>query len=65
MQDPASDAATRLVTHEAVCAERYGNLVRLVEATTRAVARLEALIVVVQRCSELHHQKTFRTEQDA
>jgi hypothetical protein len=47
MQDPTGDPAARLVTHEAVCAERYGNLVRLIEATTRRVARLEALIVVV------------------
>jgi hypothetical protein len=47
MQNPDSDPAARLNTHEAVCAERYGNLVRLIEATTRRVGRLEVLIVVV------------------
>lgn len=36
-----------LQTHEAVCAERYANLLDLLEATTRRVGRLEVLIVVV------------------
>lgn len=46
MQDPVETAA-RLDTHEAVCAERYGNLVRLLGATTRRVGRLEVFVVVV------------------
>lgn len=41
-QDVAS-----LHVHEAVCAERYTNILRLLEATTRRVARLEVLVVVV------------------
>lgn len=36
-----------LRVHEAVCAERYGNILRLLESTTRRVARLEILVVVV------------------
>ncbi|HYM01360.1 MAG TPA: hypothetical protein VET85_00360 [Stellaceae bacterium] len=46
MEHPVETAA-HLATHEAVCAERYGNLVRLLEATTRRVARLEILVVAV------------------
>ena len=42
-----SETSTRLEVHEAVCAERYGNLVRLIEATTRRVGRLEGLVVLV------------------
>ncbi len=45
--DHLSETAAHLATHEAVCAERYGNLVRLLEATTRRVARLEVLVVAV------------------
>jgi hypothetical protein len=41
------DTSARLSTHEAVCAERYGNLVRLIEATTQRVGRLELLVVIV------------------
>jgi hypothetical protein len=36
-----------LRTHEAVCAERYANLLSLLEATTKRVGRLEVLIVIV------------------
>ncbi len=43
----AADTAARLDTHEAVCAERYGNLVRLIEATAHRVGRLEVLVVIV------------------
>lgn len=60
MNDPDSFAAatgnasrrpekgvTALRTHEAVCAERYANLLTLLESTTRRVGRLEVLIVIV------------------
>ena len=50
MRQPSSDpgdTSTRLDVHEAVCAERYGNLVRLIEATARRVGRLEVLVVIV------------------
>ncbi len=46
METPFETAA-HLERHEAVCAERYGHLVRLIEATTRRVGRLEALVVTV------------------
>jgi hypothetical protein len=36
-----------LRTHEAVCAERYANLLALLESTTRRVGRLEILVVIV------------------
>lgn len=36
-----------LRAHEAVCAERYANILRLLESTTRRVARLEVLVVIV------------------
>ena len=39
--------AVRADTHEAVCAERYGNLVRLIEGTAQRVGRLEVLVVIV------------------
>ncbi len=45
--DHPLETAAHLATHEAVCAERYGNLVRLLEATTRRVGRLEVLVVAV------------------
>lgn len=38
---------TQLRLHEAVCAERYANLLSLLESTTRRVGRLEVLIVIV------------------
>jgi hypothetical protein len=47
---PASRAdkgAAALRTHEAVCAERYANLLTLLESTTRRVGRLEVLVVIV------------------
>lgn len=47
MPETSADTAARLDTHEAVCAERYGNLVRLIEATTRRVGRLEVLVVII------------------
>ena len=50
MRQPISDpgdTSSRLDVHEAVCAERYGNLVRLIEATTRRVGRLEVMVVIV------------------
>ncbi len=46
MPDPF-DSSARLDIHEAVCAERYGNLVRLIESTARRVGRLEVLVVIV------------------
>ncbi|HEX4111540.1 MAG TPA: hypothetical protein VH020_03310 [Stellaceae bacterium] len=39
--------ADPLRTHEAVCAERYANLLSLLESTTLRVGRLEILIVIV------------------
>jgi uncharacterized membrane protein len=36
-----------LSAHEAVCAERYGNLLALLESTIVRVGRLEVLIVIV------------------
>lgn len=39
--------ATPLRLHEAVCAERYANLLALLESTTRRVGRLEVLVVIV------------------
>jgi hypothetical protein len=47
MPDSATEPSARLDTHEAVCAERYGNLVRLIETTTHRVGRLEVLVVIV------------------
>lgn len=44
---PADDSVAPLRVHEAVCAERYANILRLLESTTRRVARLEVLVVVV------------------
>jgi hypothetical protein len=43
----AEATANGLQTHEAVCAERYANLLNLLESTTRRVGRLEVLIVIV------------------
>jgi hypothetical protein len=40
-------SAAALRTHEAVCAERYGNLLTLLESTMRRVGRLEVLVVIV------------------
>ena len=47
MPDSAPETSARLDTHEAVCAERYGNLVRLIEGTAHRVGRLEVLVVIV------------------
>jgi hypothetical protein len=43
----ADKGSSALRTHEAVCAERYTNLLTLLEATMRRVGRLEVLIVIV------------------
>ncbi|MGH6988824.1 MAG: hypothetical protein ACREFD_17350 [Stellaceae bacterium] len=45
--DRGTQRATALRTHEAVCAERYGNLLSLLESTIVRVARLELLVVIV------------------
>lgn len=42
-----ADKAAALRTHEAVCAERYANLLTLLESTMRRVGRLEVLVVIV------------------
>jgi hypothetical protein len=42
-----SRGAARLATHEAVCAERYANLLSLLESTIVRVGRLEVLVVIV------------------
>ncbi|MGH6982431.1 MAG: hypothetical protein ACREFC_14615 [Stellaceae bacterium] len=42
-----ADKAAELRTHEAVCAERYANLLALLESTMRRVGRLEVLVVIV------------------
>ena len=42
-----ADKAAALRAHEAVCAERYANLLDLLESTTRRVGRLEVLVVIV------------------
>ena len=36
-----------LRTHEAVCAERYANLLTALQSTMRRVGRLEVLVVIV------------------
>ncbi len=36
-----------LHTHEAVCAERYANIMTLLELTMRRVGRLETLVIIV------------------
>ncbi|HXE17643.1 MAG TPA: hypothetical protein VN632_10465 [Stellaceae bacterium] len=42
-----ADKTATLHTHEAVCAERYANLLTLLESTMRRVGRLEVLVVIV------------------
>lgn len=44
---PPDHGVGSLRVHEAVCAERYANILRLLESTTRRVARLEVLVVIV------------------
>jgi hypothetical protein len=44
---PGLKAASRLDTHEAVCAERYGNLLAMLKSTANRVGRLESLVWVV------------------
>jgi hypothetical protein len=44
-RDPLLHAGLR--THEAVCAERYANLLSLLESTMMRVGRLEVLVVIV------------------
>jgi hypothetical protein len=44
---PSEEDGPSLRVHEAVCAERYVNILRLLESTTRRVARLEVLVVIV------------------
>ena len=40
--DPIAEA--RLSVHEAVCAERYGNLLAMLTSTVNRVGRLESLV---------------------
>ena len=42
-----ASSASALRTHEAVCAERYANILTLLESTMRRVGRLEILVVIV------------------
>jgi hypothetical protein len=42
-----TNGAAALRTHEAVCAERYANLLSLLESTIVRVGRLELLVVIV------------------
>jgi hypothetical protein len=44
---PSDHDVPSLRVHEAVCAERYANILRLLESTIRRVARLEVLVVIV------------------
>ncbi len=43
----ADKSTTPLRLHEAVCAERYANLLTMLESTMRRVGRLEVLVVIV------------------
>jgi hypothetical protein len=43
----ATRTAAGLQTHEAVCAERYGNILQLLHSTSHRVGRLETLVVIV------------------
>jgi hypothetical protein len=45
--ESAGKPMASLRLHEAVCAERYANLLALLESTTRRVGRLEILVVIV------------------
>jgi hypothetical protein len=38
-------ADARLSVHEAVCAERYGNILAMLRDTARRVSRLEILVI--------------------
>jgi len=44
---PSNGEVASLRVHEAVCAERYANLLTLLESTIRRVGRLEVLVVIV------------------
>jgi hypothetical protein len=43
----AESAAGQLRTHEAVCAERYGRIMGLLDAAIHRIGRLEVLVVIV------------------
>jgi hypothetical protein len=43
----ADAAEAQLHTHEAVCAERYGKIMRLLDAALHRIGRLEVLVVIV------------------
>jgi hypothetical protein len=42
-----TDASARLLTHEAVCAERYSNLIATITSMSARIGRLESLVWVV------------------
>ena len=42
-----SETSARLSTHEAVCAERYGNLITTINDMSTRIGRLESLVWVV------------------
>jgi len=43
----ADSAAGQLRVHEAVCAERYGKIMGLLDAALHRIGRLEVLVVIV------------------
>jgi hypothetical protein len=43
----AESTAAQLHTHEAVCAERYGKIMGLLDAALHRIGRLEVLVVIV------------------
>ncbi|HJT08689.1 MAG TPA: hypothetical protein VJ747_17290 [Stellaceae bacterium] len=43
----ADSSAAQLHTHEAVCAERYGKIMGLLDAALYRIGRLEVLVVIV------------------
>ena len=42
-----ASAAADLRTHEAVCAERYGKIMGLLDAALQRIGRLEVLVIIV------------------
>lgn len=44
---PADATETQFRTHEAVCAERYGKIMGLLDAALQRIGRLEVLVVIV------------------
>jgi hypothetical protein len=43
--DDAATAETRITVHEAVCAERYANILAMLRETAHRVTRLEVMVL--------------------